>query len=182
MKKKLETERLILRPFEITDIEDTYQLIYGDPRIKWGGEGVDWEGGADRVKYFMDRASCGPFFNWAVVRKADNQFIGMMAFESDLANYIIFEEAPDDPYNTIEVELGYVLGRDYWDQGYATEAGRAIVDYAFEELKLRRIVSLTSPENKRSLRVMEKLGNRFEKNLHPDWTHRVVGILENPHK
>ena len=179
MKKTLETERLIVRSFEITDIEDTYRLIYADPRVKWGGGDVDLAGVEDRVKYFIDRADCGHFFNWAIVRKVDNQFIGMMPFESDLSNYIIFEQAPDDPYNSIEVELGYVLGRDYWGQGYATEAGRAVVDYAFKELKLRRTVSLTSHDNKRSLRVMEKLGNRFEKNLHPDWAHRVVGILDN---
>ncbi|NKB68579.1 MAG: GNAT family N-acetyltransferase [Candidatus Latescibacteria bacterium] len=177
--RPIETQRLIVRPFSMADAEDTHRLIYADPRIKWGARQVDLKGVKERIRYHIDRSQQGNFFTWAVQRKEDGQFIGMMPLECELADYIVFEHAPDDPYYSIEVELGYVLGRDFWDQGYCTEAARALVDYAFNTCKLRRLVSSTSWENARSRRVMVKLGCRFERNLHPDFPNRVLGILEN---
>ena len=57
-----------------------------------------------------------------------------------------------------EAVLGFYLAREFWGRGLATEAGRAFVDFGFEELKLRRIVTSVQVENAASIRVLEKLG------------------------
>ena len=66
-------------------------------------------------------------------------------------------------------------------QGYATEAAQAMCDYAFQELKLKRIIAITSYDNAASIGVMRKLGMRIGRNPFPDppWL-QVVGIRENP--
>lgn len=64
--------------------------------------------------------------------------------------------------STLEIEVGYRLHQAHWGKGYATEISRELVRYGFEELGLRRIVAITHPENKRSQRVIEKLGMRSE--------------------
>jgi RimJ/RimL family protein N-acetyltransferase len=55
-------------------------------------------------------------------------------------------------------EIGYTLGRRYWGQGFNVEAGRLLIDYGFECLRLRRIQAVCGVDNRRSYRTMEKLG------------------------
>ena len=62
-----------------------------------------------------------------------------------------------------EIDLGYRFLPEYWGSGIATEASRAILNYAFDSLKLRKIVAIAIKENKASIRVMEKVGMEFEK-------------------
>jgi RimJ/RimL family protein N-acetyltransferase len=66
-------------------------------------------------------------------------------------------------------------------RGYATEAGQALVDYAFRSLNLRRIVATTDFDNEGSIGVMRRLGMTIERNPNPGQPHylQVVGILEN---
>jgi ribosomal-protein-alanine N-acetyltransferase len=59
---------------------------------------------------------------------------------------------------TKEVEVGYLLGKQFWGKGYATEGARVGLDYGFKTLKLERIVGIVHPENVASQRVLEKLG------------------------
>jgi len=77
------------------------------------------------------------------------------------------------------VELSYALGRPYWGNGYATEAGRTLVAYAFETLGLARIAYGVDGANTRSVGVMRRLGFRLERNLHPNGAEDVVGVLDN---
>jgi RimJ/RimL family protein N-acetyltransferase len=56
------------------------------------------------------------------------------------------------------VEIGWRLSRDFWNQGYATEGAKAAMSYGFTTLGLKEIVAMTVPANRRSCRVMEKLG------------------------
>ena len=67
---------------------------------------------------------------------------------------------------TPEVEVAYLLAKDYWNQGLATEAARASIEYGLDELKLDRIVAIARPENVGSYRVMEKVGMKYEKDAH----------------
>jgi ribosomal-protein-alanine N-acetyltransferase len=62
-------------------------------------------------------------------------------------------------------ELGYVFDRDVWSRGYATEAGRLLLRFGFESLRLRRIAAACRPENVASARVLEKIGMRYEGTL-----------------
>jgi ribosomal-protein-alanine N-acetyltransferase len=81
---------------------------------------------------------------------------------------------------TTEFGLYYAVSPTHQRQGYATEATRAMIDYAFHTLKLKRIVATTTYDNVASMGVMRKLRMRIEQNplSGPPW-FQVVGILEN---
>lgn len=85
---------------------------------------------------------------WAVEVKDGPQFIGFVGL-----NEVDFEA-----HFTPAVEVGWRLARQHWGNGYATEAARAAVDFAFQELALQEIVSMTTVANERSRRVMGRLG------------------------
>jgi RimJ/RimL family protein N-acetyltransferase len=80
-----------------------------------------------------------------------------------------------------EVGLYYAFFPAHQHQGYATEAVRALIAFAFSVLRLRRIVATTTYENVRSMGVMRRVGMRIEQNPDPDpfWL-QVVGVLDNP--
>ena len=61
-----------------------------------------------------------------------------------------------------EVEVAYLLARDYWGQGLGTEAARAILDYGFEQLDLSRLICLIDSDNLASIKVAERIGMTFE--------------------
>jgi len=65
-----------------------------------------------------------------------------------------------------ETEVAYLLDKDYWNRGYATEAARISLGYGFEEAGLDRIIALAFPENAASRRVMEKIGMAYKEMIH----------------
>ncbi len=62
-----------------------------------------------------------------------------------------------------KVDLGYRLKKEYWGMGYATEASKAIIDHGFNVLNLDLIIAIALPENKASIRIMEKVGMIYDK-------------------
>jgi hypothetical protein len=66
---------------------------------------------------------------------------------------------------TAEIEIGWILARRHWRQGYATEAALALRDWAFRELGIPRLISLIHPLNHASVRVAEKIGERYEQQV-----------------
>jgi RimJ/RimL family protein N-acetyltransferase len=91
----------------------------------------------------------------AVERKEDRALLGRCGLLVwDVETWTI-TESDDRP---VEIEIGYLIGRDYWGNGYATEAARAVRDWARVELGFERLICLIYPENVRSIRVAEKLG------------------------
>jgi ribosomal-protein-alanine N-acetyltransferase len=64
-----------------------------------------------------------------------------------------------------EIEVGYILGREYWGRGLATELARGWLAWGFDHLRVDRIVAVADPANTASRHVMEKLGMRYEKNI-----------------
>lgn len=97
----------------------------------------------------------------ALLLREERRLIGYCGF---------FRQVVDD---VDEIEIGYRLHPDYWNRGLATEAARAVRDYAFEVLKLERVISLIHPENHASRRVTEKNGMTLEKKT----TFRGVPVL-----
>jgi RimJ/RimL family protein N-acetyltransferase len=65
----------------------------------------------------------------------------------------------------VELEIGWTLARDAWGRGYATEAALAVRDWVFRELRPPRLISMIFPANRRSQRVAEKIGERFEREV-----------------
>jgi RimJ/RimL family protein N-acetyltransferase len=128
-----------------------------------------------------------PYGERAVVLKPAGQLIGACGFVPCLDRFDqlpIFSALPATSpvaFATTELGLYYAISPAHQRQGYATEAAQAMCDYAFQELKLRRIIATTSYGNAASIGVMRKLGMRIERNPFPDppWL-QIVGIRENP--
>ena len=91
---------------------------------------------------------------YAIVLKDTNQIIGCISLMfKDKANLSILED---------EAELGYWIGRPYWNQGYVSEAAKTLIRYGFESLHLSKIWCLNFSDNLASARVKEKLGFKHE--------------------
>lgn len=146
--KYLETEHLILRSWKEEDREP-YFHINQDPKVIECLLGPLTEQQVDLFIEAMNKQQHDRNYTlWAVEEKATG---GMMGFIG--LNYVEWE-APFTP----AVEIGWRLGSEYWGKGYATEGAKAVLEYGFEQLGLQEIVSFTVPANKRSQRVMEKIG------------------------
>ncbi|MBN1813150.1 MAG: GNAT family N-acetyltransferase [Anaerolineae bacterium] len=151
----LETERLILREFEESDLQ-AIQEYASDPKVvRYMGWGPNSE---EDTRAFLKRAfeqrSKQPRVEYglAIILKTENRPIGSGGITID---------NPDHK----EAELGYCFNRRFWGQGYATEAARAFIAFGFEELGLHRIYATCDPANVASARVMEKIGMQREGHL-----------------
>jgi RimJ/RimL family protein N-acetyltransferase len=79
-----------------------------------------------------------------------------------------------------EVELGYRLCLKHWGHGYATEAAAGVLRYAFRDLQIKRIVAFALAQNRASIRILEKLGFRFDREfLHAGIPHQLYGITSD---
>jgi ribosomal-protein-alanine N-acetyltransferase len=169
----LETERLFLRPFAEADIEVAYRLFEEDPEVFRFDPGFarTREQRAAIVRGLIEQNQEHGEGTLAVVLKPTGELIGQVGLQL----YVM----PWQPFATAEVELYYKFGRAYWGESYALEASRCLVDYAFNEMHLLRLVTVTQPGDDRSLRLLKHLG--FFIGPAPDaWAPNVIGILTNP--
>jgi len=126
--------------------------MYSDPEVQkyTGDQIIDSIGAMERaIQVRIENYQKYGYGRWATFLKDGMQFIGW----AGLAYLPEFDE----------IDLGYRFMTKYWGRGIATEASRAILDYAFDELKLSRIIAIAMKENKASIKVMEKVGMEFEK-------------------
>jgi len=151
----LETERLYLRPFAQSDL-DLYAELCADPEVmRYIGSGMPvsrseaWRGMATILGHWELRG----YGLWAVEEKSSCRLIGRVGCWY--------------PEGWPDFEIGWMLRRSAWGQGFALEAARASVRYAFEVLNRPQIVSLIAPENQRSIAVAKRLGEtlRGQSNL-----------------
>jgi RimJ/RimL family protein N-acetyltransferase len=149
----LETERLLLRHFEPSDLEPLFAL-YRDPEMRRyfpdGTETLE-ETREEMAWYFNGHPDYPELGLWATLLKENGQFVGRCG----LLPWTI-----DDQF---EVEIAYMIDKRFWGQGLGTEAAAGIRDYAFEQLGLTRLICLIDEENRASIRVAEKIGMAFEK-------------------
>lgn len=156
----LETERLVLRRFNEDDVDNLF-LLDNDPevmRLTRGGKPTDQKIERNIIineiivkllDYYRIYENYG---FWAVIRKQDDIFIG----------WFHFRPMPD---NTEEIDLGYRFVRSAWGNGYATEGSCALIEKGFNELTIKKVSARALPQNKASIRVMEKAGMSFEKRI-----------------
>jgi len=148
--KTLETERLILREFSENDFAAVHSYASCKENIIYMLWGPNTE---EQTKDFIKREISKLHeiprkeYNYAAVLKNTNKLIGGCGIMLH-----------SDYYG----ELGWILHRDYWKQGYGTEIGKALLKFGFEELNLHRIIASCDAENYGSYRVMEKIGMRRE--------------------
>jgi RimJ/RimL family protein N-acetyltransferase len=147
----LTTERLRLRPFRRSDIED-YATLYADPEVlRHLGAGPNpWDRGRAwrHLAFVMGHWQLGGYGEWAIEEKETGAFLGAVGFS-----------APD---GWPGFELAWILAPRWWGHGYATEAARAALAHAFIVWQRDHIISLIAPENRASIRVAERLGETLE--------------------
>jgi ribosomal-protein-alanine N-acetyltransferase len=191
----LETPRLVIRPFSLDDLDVIHRIL----DIELADGGADPEGAEMRhrraewlrwtILGYEQFASLHqpPYGERAVVLKRSGLVIGACGYVPRLDRFGqipgLSTAAPEAPvaFTTTELGLYYAISSAYQRLGHATEAARAMIDYAFGELSLVRIVATTTYDNAASIGVMRKLGMRIEKNPLPDppWL-QIVGALDNP--
>jgi RimJ/RimL family protein N-acetyltransferase len=151
----LETERLVLRAFEESDLDALYKAhsdvevarwLYNEPRT------------LEQARDLLGRKIAGELLaegDWlssAVIERGTGNFVG------DVALHWVSEEHKTG-------EIGFIFDPDYQGRGYATDAARALVDFAFDGMGFHRVIGRTEARNVASARVLEKLGMRLEAHL-----------------
>ena len=149
----LETERMLLRRFTETDIDNLFALD-SDPEVMrylTGGAGTPREIIENDILpgFLRSYDSADMFGVWPALEKESMEFLGWFAFR------------PEDVAHPDTVSLGYRVRRKYWGKGYATEGVRALIYRGFTVPGVRRIVATTYQDNLASRRVMEKAGMRL---------------------
>ncbi len=145
----LETERLRLRPFEVTDAAEVQRLA-GDAEVASTTLRIPhpYEDGMAEawISSHGEQYRKGEEVHFAIVRKADEQLLGAVGLVLHV--------------DQAKAELGYWIGRPYWNQGYATEAAAAVLRYGFQEIGMVSIFAHHLVRNPASGRVMQKIGMR----------------------
>lgn len=180
MGKTFETKRLILRPFRTADLDDIYQQVYSDPAV------CIYYCGSTRTKartrrwlqYRVTEAEYSDFYAWAVELKDTGRVIGLVRLGPYVNNFGRVEEDLNPAFNAVEVELSFAFGQAHWGEGCALEACRRIIDFAFNDLRLSRLLGGISEHNLRSVRFHEKLGYQVTRNL---LDNDLEALLENPY-
>ena len=162
----LETERLLLRPMTIDDI-DPLLRVFTDPAVmqSFGGQLFDREQMEQWVRRNLSHQDRHGYGLFSVVLREDGVIVGDCGLEHM------------DIDGVAEVEVGYDFRSDYWGRGLATEAATAVRDHAFHDLGVERLISLIRPDNSASCRVAEKIGMVHERDLpRGDIPYRVYTV------
>jgi [ribosomal protein S5]-alanine N-acetyltransferase len=154
MKKIIETNRLILREFIIQDDKALLEIMSdgGMPHLaQFGPLDINYARGflERMIKSYKENE----FGLWAIVEKETEHLIG----------YCGLHKVTIDEKWTPKIELAYRIYKKLWGKGFATEAAKAVQDYAFKKLNLDEIVSCIAHDNNRSMRVAEKGGLTYWK-------------------
>lgn len=147
--KSIETARLRLRVPCMEDAEDIFYKYAQDEEVT---RYVVWSPheSISVTNEFLQRCiqswGEGTAYPWAIELKTENELIGMLELRIDKH----------------QADLGFVIARSYWNQGYATEAIKAVVDWALQQASVYRVWAVCDVDNKRSARVMEKANMQKE--------------------
>jgi RimJ/RimL family protein N-acetyltransferase len=174
----IETERLILRKPKKADAKALLEG-YSDPEVMRYiglGETHDLEGTRAWLDRALQRWKADGFGHHVIERKEDRRVLGR-------AGYLVWNPDTWETGTIAElgehsvVELGWLLARAHWGNGYAVEAALALRDHGFAELGFTRLISLILRGNDRSVRVAEKIGSRYVRDVsRGEWTARLYAV------
>ena len=166
----LETERLLLRRLTLNDLDALFSL-YRDPEVRrYFPDGTrSLEETKEELEWIIDvyYAQYG-FGLWATLHKETGAFIGRCG----LLPWKIEDNA--------EVEVAYLLAKDYWGRGLGTEAAQAILRHGFETLDVPRLICLIDPENEASKQVATKIGMTLDKEIEDEFGPALLYALSRP--
>ncbi len=164
----LETSRLILREWLPDDWVRLKPIATNPQVIRYVGMGQPPSD--EQIRAYIEAARKlyrdAGFCLWPLVYRESQELIGFCGF--------------DHLWGGEEIEIGYWLAPDYWGKGLATEAAQAVMRYGRERLGLRQIVAVAHPENKASIRVLEKIGMVYVKNVTHEGVEHVYYRCRDP--
>ncbi len=173
----METERCILRRFTIEDVDEAHMAFDIHPSVYRFDPG--YMRSIEERKLLIENkiveySSSNGLGGLAIVEKNTGTLIGNCGIHGCLSELEKYEPGPFE--RSLEIELYYKLRFDYWGKGYATEACKRALIYAFSDLKVRRIITKTSSENIESINLLSRLNMKMTKT---DKTNEVIGALYN---
>ena len=131
------------------DFEDYARLCADEEVMRYiGGKALSRLEAWRNMAYMVGHWHLLGYGHWAVEEKASGRMIGRMGFLN--------------PEGWPGFEVGWTLAREFWGKGYASEGARRMLDYAFNEMGRDHVISLIHPENRGSIRVAEKMGEKVE--------------------
>lgn len=151
---QFETKRLLLRKLVGADATALYEIL-SDPEVTQytpRHPHQSLEETKELLTQWLSLYEQDEVSRWGVEHKIEQKVIGVCGF-------ITWEKRDR------RAEIAYISARNYWGQGYMTEAVEAVIRFGFEEMGLNRVEALCEPENKGSIRVLEKAGMRYEGRL-----------------
>jgi RimJ/RimL family protein N-acetyltransferase len=150
--KSLKTERLVFRPYIKCEADRTaiVELLTDDEVMMYVGDGVVTKEKAEEQfnRIFANVYELSAFDVWGVFSRADSSYVGHAEIKPRKG--------------TNDWEIIYILKREYWRRGYATEIAEALVKYGFQDRKLTRVIATVDAENKDSIRVLERAGMKLD--------------------
>ncbi len=163
--ERIESERLLLRPFQKEDAPIAFRNWTNDDKVT---EFLRWPTHSDIsvtecvISNWIAESNNTKFYQWAIVLKEINEPIGTISV-------VDMNEMTDT------VHIGYCIGSKWWHKGYTSEAFSAIIPFLFDEVKVKRIESQHDPNNPNSGNVMKKCGLRYEGTLRKaDWSNKGI--------
>jgi len=165
--KSLETERVRLVQLKSENSYDLFRT-FSDPDVMryWiGGPDKHLEDTLKRITEIKKHWIQHGFGDWGIVDKNNSQFLGFGGL-----HYINGME---------EVNLGYALEKTRWRKGYGFEVCQAILQYGFQQLRLSEIVAVIWPDNKASIKLVEKCGLKYWKKTIWSGSDRIVYKIKN---
>lgn len=159
---RIETDRLVIRPYNENDLVESFELMQNKDLFKYLDMEVmsfeEYKGLFSWLIASYENDFHGDFkYSFAIFLKETGKFIGWGGFGVIDCFYP-------------EKEIYYLIGKEYWGKGYATEAMTELMHYYFNKMELKRLIALAKPENIASNRVIQKLGFKFQ--------HIVSGLPE----
>jgi [ribosomal protein S5]-alanine N-acetyltransferase len=166
----LETPRLLLREFNLSDVDPLAAILSDAVTMQYYPAPFEQVEVNDWVRRNRARYLDPGFGLWAMLLKESGELIG------DCGCFV------RELLGEVEIELGWHVRRDLWGRGYATEAARYCIQYAFSSLGTKRMIALIRPENLGSCRVAEKNGMSCERVIFwRGYDHRVYVIHKADH-
>ncbi len=152
----------MLRALTLDDLDDIARFVADPETMRYIGAGGarTREQARESLEWMIETFERQGFGHFGVERKEDGAFVGRAGLNVwDPSDWSITRM--DEAEGPIEIEIAYLFGREYWGQGFATEAATAVRDWALGELGLERLIALIYPDNVRSIGVATKLGMKL---------------------
>ena len=158
----LETNRLYLKEYSFDDFKDLYEILSDEETMKHYPKPYDEKGVNRWIEWSIDNYKKYGFGLWALFLKDTNEFIGDCGITIQNIN------------NTLLPEVGYHINKKYWRQGFAKEAGKAVIKWAFDNTSFDSLYSYMTSSNIPSYKTAESIGMKYDSQYYDNNEHLFV--------